>query len=886
MGIIFFLEIMYFLSQIKQQFLYTIYLWDSPLGGWWAPSEWVTQDSAVETQEVVTPDNELLSLPEQQLFQELNERLDAIENDSRLVTTYCDILWSFLQRVKNGEVEWLSADDSDFVRLLELYKWRFEELKDLRDQGHSIEHIISQHMWRLNQAVNEWSTGEDITDNIVREHVEGREIDEQQQELERLHIQRDSYEGILREKLSEYRVEDSEWTNLDYELSSETLSVVQEINLLLWEELEGDLDSQIARITAINWLIYGPLNWEGVRNSEDWLDANLNTHLELERELVLKDNYVRNYLDFQMTLTEDREIPQDIQEQFQTIRDREIGWNIQVRTEDLREDNQTLSTIISRLRSELWEITDTERVELDRLRSEYDDTLLLITEKVWPFVWQEGLTRNMELALAEFAVIQQNPLHMDSNAEGNPDAEALVERRSDIEILALLRSGANENLLEVDRLVDIALRDESLVWWEDSERLWDVRETSTNAAYDRILASEGVTEALQDGEWNIPSFEELDMDHILILKNLDVNLAELFLTNTDGSSFSWDITEGNSYIINFGSNTNLPWQMDFAFIARDTQNISVDGTELSFDGNTFKLDWDRYYMMDGSIIDVISNFEDDETPEQTERHEQIDTLMEGYWLSATQNRAVREAMGADNPDSAFEGTTLPGWLGWWLLKIIAELFLDKEFEFVDGMYREIDQSEPLSNGQFLDSTMWQYYDNGQRVDISSSFENLPRGVWPLINTIYQAEANGNPNIIYGGSPIQPPKPITEMTLREVRRFQDRMVSAWSISSAVGAPQIIRTTMDGAIAAWVFDLDEKFDVDAQNRFTIWKMEQRWLNRFMSGQVSKEWFMESLSKEWASLPKDSSGAWYYDGHAWNQALVSYATMDRHLTEIWRW
>jgi hypothetical protein len=56
----------------------------------------------------------------------------------------------------------------------------------------------------------------------------------------------------------------------------------------------------------------------------------------------------------------------------------------------------------------------------------------------------------MEEVVKEFKVIQENPINKDSD----------VELRSDIEVLNLLKSGAKESLLEFDRLVDIALRDE------------------------------------------------------------------------------------------------------------------------------------------------------------------------------------------------------------------------------------------------------------------------------------------------------------------------------------------------------------------------------------------------------------------------------------------
>jgi hypothetical protein len=56
--------------------------------------------------------------------------------------------------------------------------------------------------------------------------------------------------------------------------------------------------------------------------------------------------------------------------------------------------------------------------------------------------------------------------------------------------------------------------------------------------------------------------------------------------------------------------------------------------------------------------------------------------------------------------------------------------------------------------------------------------------------------------------------------------------------------------------------------------------------MSGQMRDDEFMESLSMEWASLPKNMSWASYYAWDGLNHAWVSPQTMMRHLREIGQW
>ena len=72
------------------------------------------------------------------------------------------------------------------------------------------------------------------------------------------------------------------------------------------------------------------------------------------------------------------------------------------------------------------------------------------------------------------------------------------------------------------------------------------------------------------------------------------------------------------------------------------------------------------------------------------------------------------------------------------------------------------------------------------------------------------------NDISNTSKIKPPKPITEMTVAEVREWQDKSVEAGSKSSSVGRYQIIRDTMDDLIAKGAIDEDDVFNEETQNK----------------------------------------------------------------------
>ena len=121
----------------------------------------------------------------------------------------------------------------------------------------------------------------------------------------------------------------------------------------------------------------------------------------------------------------------------------------------------------------------------------------------------------------------------------------------------------------------------------------------------------------------------------------------------------------------------------------------------------------------------------------------------------------------------------------------------------------------------------------------------------------------NFNTIYGGSKIKTPKPITEMTVEEVREWQDDSVAAGSKSSAVGRFQIIRANMDYLLSQGIIKEDDSF-----NRITQLKAYEGLMNKKLGFNSFKnsmssattddeklklsEGFLLNIAKEWAAVP----------------------------------
>lgn len=151
----------------------------------------------------------------------------------------------------------------------------------------------------------------------------------------------------------------------------------------------------------------------------------------------------------------------------------------------------------------------------------------------------------------------------------------------------------------------------------------------------------------------------------------------------------------------------------------------------------------------------------------------------------------------------------------------------------------------------------------------------------ILALIRRAEAPQGYNSVYYGSKIQPPRPITTMTVAEVIDYQKRSVAAGSASSAVGGYQFIKKTLSGLVGSAV-QSGEIFGAAAQDRAAMALLRRRGFDRWAAGSLSDAQFAQNLSQEWAGLPaftrdkrgRTATGQSYYAGDGLNAATVSQA------------
>ncbi len=147
-------------------------------------------------------------------------------------------------------------------------------------------------------------------------------------------------------------------------------------------------------------------------------------------------------------------------------------------------------------------------------------------------------------------------------------------------------------------------------------------------------------------------------------------------------------------------------------------------------------------------------------------------------------------------------------------------------------------------------------------------------VRPLLDLIARAESRGNYNAHFGNANNQTVR-FTDMTIREVRQWQEQFITAGNPSSAVGRYQIISTTLEGLIRDMKLNGNERFNASMQDRMAITLLERRGAVQYADGHISREDFAANLAKEWASLPKvtgDQPEASFYAGDGLNASLVN--------------
>ncbi|MBZ3695088.1 lysozyme family protein [Phyllobacterium calauticae] len=183
---------------------------------------------------------------------------------------------------------------------------------------------------------------------------------------------------------------------------------------------------------------------------------------------------------------------------------------------------------------------------------------------------------------------------------------------------------------------------------------------------------------------------------------------------------------------------------------------------------------------------------------------------------------------------------------------------------------------------------------------------IPRGAALLLDFVYRTDAGSPPpdcyEIIFGNRQNRLPKPITKMTLGELMDAQRNWSNkAWvkqnwgygTASSASGAPQFMRDTLQGLSRELGLSGSQAFDADFQDRLAYHLLKRRGYEDFMVGKIDRTEFGKRLAQEWASFPvlaatKGGSrtvgrGQSFYAGDGLNKSLVRPETVEAVLDRV---
>lgn len=143
----------------------------------------------------------------------------------------------------------------------------------------------------------------------------------------------------------------------------------------------------------------------------------------------------------------------------------------------------------------------------------------------------------------------------------------------------------------------------------------------------------------------------------------------------------------------------------------------------------------------------------------------------------------------------------------------------------------------------------------------------------MLDFIGKLEAPEGYDQVYSGVVVNPPRPVTTMTVQEVLDWQSQ-ASETAVSSAAGRYQVIRATLSNLVDQGVVSTGEVFSAATQDRIGLHLLRGA---GYSAGVTSPD-VGNRIAGIWAALPQlggPEAGFSVYEGYAGNHALVSAAT-----------
>lgn len=142
----------------------------------------------------------------------------------------------------------------------------------------------------------------------------------------------------------------------------------------------------------------------------------------------------------------------------------------------------------------------------------------------------------------------------------------------------------------------------------------------------------------------------------------------------------------------------------------------------------------------------------------------------------------------------------------------------------------------------------------------------------FLNLMGDLEAPRGFGAVTGFAPVPPPRPLTDMTLDEVLRYQERIRAMGSASSAVGRYQFIYPTLRRLVQDLGIAGDLRFDPEVQTYLARFLMHDC---GFYAPETDLLWLADCLAGVWAALPRVTGpdrGRSVYEDDGLNRALTT--------------
>ena len=150
--------------------------------------------------------------------------------------------------------------------------------------------------------------------------------------------------------------------------------------------------------------------------------------------------------------------------------------------------------------------------------------------------------------------------------------------------------------------------------------------------------------------------------------------------------------------------------------------------------------------------------------------------------------------------------------------------------------------------------------------IKGLLEQIAKGEGTTDQQAQQRGLGSGYDVVYGyGQYVKPQKPISKMTVAEVKQFQKKQIAATKGkiprtskgTGAVGKYQITETTLQGLQNQLGFPDSQVFSPEFQDMLAIKLIEGRGLKKFQAGTMKARDFQNALAKEWASIGTFETG-----------------------------